>query len=129
MGQSCITLAFLPQAFKANASQQSQTATAPLEVVTPPSVWRRLNHGTRLVLRHTLKLMLAIERAKQMEERMLRFALAFFVLALVSMLFGAYGIAGMSMEVGRILLLAFLVLAGIAVLAALFSGRRPNIPS
>ncbi len=60
---------------------------------------------------------------------MLRFALAFFVLALVSMIFGAYGIAGMSMEVGRILLLAFLVLAGIAVLTALFSGRRPNITS
>lgn len=60
---------------------------------------------------------------------MLRFALAFFVLALVSMIFGAYGIAGMSMEVGRILLLAFLVLAGIAVLAALFSGRRPKLPT
>jgi uncharacterized membrane protein YtjA (UPF0391 family) len=60
---------------------------------------------------------------------MLRFALAFFVLALVSMIFGAYNIAGMSMEVGRMLLLAFLVLAGIAVLAALFSGRRPKLPT
>jgi uncharacterized membrane protein YtjA (UPF0391 family) len=60
---------------------------------------------------------------------MLRFALAFFVLALVSMIFGAYGIAGMSIEIGRILLLAFLVLAGIAVLAALFSGRRPDLPT
>ncbi len=60
---------------------------------------------------------------------MLRFAVAFFVLALVSMIFGAYGVAGMSIEVGRILLLAFLVLAGIAVLAALFSGRRPTLPS
>ncbi len=60
---------------------------------------------------------------------MLRFAVAFFVLALVSMVFGAYGIAGMSLEVGRVLLLAFLVLAGIAVLTALFSGRSPNITS
>ena len=58
---------------------------------------------------------------------MLRAAIAFFVLALVSFLLGASGIAGMSMEIGRILIFAFLVLAIISLIVGLVSGRRPNI--
>lgn len=45
---------------------------------------------------------------------MLRAAIAFFILALVAFLLGATGVAGLSMEIGRILLVVFLVLAVIA---------------
>ena len=55
---------------------------------------------------------------------MLRAAIAFFVLALVSILFGMYGIAGLSLEIGRVLLFVFLVLAVVSFVASLISGRR-----
>jgi uncharacterized membrane protein YtjA (UPF0391 family) len=59
---------------------------------------------------------------------MLRAALTFFVLALIAMLFGATGFAGVSMEIGRTLLAVFLILAAISFLASLFSGR-PKPPT
>lgn len=58
---------------------------------------------------------------------MLRAAIAFFILALVAFIFGASGIAGMSMEIGRILLFVFLALAVISFIVNLVttrSGRR-----
>ena len=54
---------------------------------------------------------------------MLRASIAFFVLALVALLLGASGIAGVSMEIGRMLLFVFLVLAVISFVASLISGR------
>ena len=42
---------------------------------------------------------------------MLQAAIIFFVLAIVAMVFGAYGIAGLSVGIGKILLLVFLILA------------------
>jgi len=57
---------------------------------------------------------------------MLRAALAFFVLALIAYLLGATGVAGMSMEIGRILLVVFLVLAVIGVAISLIGGGRPK---
>lgn len=57
---------------------------------------------------------------------MLRAALAFFVLALVAYVLGATGVAGISMDVGRILLVAFLVLAVVGVAAGLITGGRPK---
>lgn len=45
---------------------------------------------------------------------MLRAAIAFFILAIVAFVLGANGIAGMSMEIGRLLLIVFLVLAVIS---------------
>ncbi|MGZ3721419.1 MAG: DUF1328 domain-containing protein [Bdellovibrionales bacterium] len=57
---------------------------------------------------------------------MLRAAIAFFVLALVALLLGASGIAGVSMEIGRTLLFVFLVLAVISFVASLISGRGPR---
>ena len=56
---------------------------------------------------------------------MLRAAIAFFVLALVALLFGATGLAGVSMELGRLLLLVFLVLAVISFAVGMISGRSP----
>lgn len=55
---------------------------------------------------------------------MIRAALAFFVLALVAFVFGAYGVAGISMDIGRLLLGVFLVLALISFVAGLVSGGR-----
>ena len=58
---------------------------------------------------------------------MLRAALAFFVLALIAIVFGATGVAGVSMEVGRLLLVVFLILAIISFVVSMFSGRGPRI--
>ncbi|WP_374077004.1 DUF1328 domain-containing protein [Bdellovibrio bacteriovorus] len=54
---------------------------------------------------------------------MLRAAIIFFVIAIVAFIFGASGIAGMSMEIGRLLLLVFLALAIISFLINLL-GRK-----
>lgn len=54
---------------------------------------------------------------------MLRAAIAFFVLALISILFGASGIAGVSMEIGKLLLFVFLALAVISFVVSLLTGR------
>ncbi len=57
---------------------------------------------------------------------MIRMAISFFVLAIVSFIFGAYGIAGFSAEIGRILLFVFLVLAVVSFIGALITGRSPR---
>jgi uncharacterized membrane protein YtjA (UPF0391 family) len=58
---------------------------------------------------------------------MLRAALGFFILALIAVIFGASGVAGISMEIGRALLVVFLILAVISFVAGLVSGRGPTI--
>lgn len=57
---------------------------------------------------------------------MLRAAIAFFVLAIVAFVLGANGIAGLSMEVGRMLLIVFLVLAVISFFVNMISRRGPR---
>jgi uncharacterized membrane protein YtjA (UPF0391 family) len=57
---------------------------------------------------------------------MLRAAFGFFILALVAVVFGAYGIAGISLEIGRILLFVFVVLAVLSLVGGLLSGRNPK---
>lgn len=54
---------------------------------------------------------------------MLRAAIIFFIIAVVAFIFGASGIAGMSMEIGRILLMVFLALAVISFIVNLVSKR------
>lgn len=61
---------------------------------------------------------------KQRMETMLRAAITFFILALVAFFVGANGIAGISMEIGKLLLGVFLVLALISLLASFTSGRK-----
>jgi len=58
---------------------------------------------------------------------MLRAALVFFVLALVAILFGANGVAGVSMEAGKLLLFVFIALAVVSAVVGLISGRRPPL--
>lgn len=61
---------------------------------------------------------------------MLRAAIGFFVLALVAMVLGATGIAGLSASIGSTLLYVFLVLAVISFIISLMSGRKgpPTLP-
>lgn len=54
---------------------------------------------------------------------MLRAAIAFFCIALVALLLGATGFAGVSMEIGRTLLVVFLILAVISYVVSLTTGR------
>ena len=60
---------------------------------------------------------------------MLRAAIAFFVLALVSIILGANNLAGVSIEIGKLLLFVFLALAVITFVVSLLTGRSPrNLP-
>lgn len=58
---------------------------------------------------------------------MLRAAIAFFVIALIALLFGATGFAGVSMEIGRTLLFVFLFLALVSFVVSLVTGRNKNL--
>lgn len=55
---------------------------------------------------------------------MLRAAILFFVLALVAILLGATGFAGVSMDIGKTLLFVFLVLSALSFLVSLITGTR-----
>ncbi|HTL11310.1 MAG TPA: DUF1328 domain-containing protein [Bdellovibrionota bacterium] len=55
---------------------------------------------------------------------MFRLAIIFFVVGLVAMLFGFYNIAGVSVEVGKIVLVAFLILSTLSFIASWASHRR-----
>ncbi len=57
---------------------------------------------------------------------MIRASISFFILGLVALLLGATGIAGLSVEIGKILLIVFLSLAIISFLASLVTGKKPN---
>lgn len=57
---------------------------------------------------------------------MLRAALIFFILAIFALLLGANGVAGVSLEVGKMLLYVFLILAVVSVVVGLVSGRSPK---
>ena len=59
---------------------------------------------------------------------MIRAAISFFVLALVAVLFGAYGIAGVSIEAGKILLMVFLALAVLSFVGSLVTGKKNQMP-
>ncbi len=55
---------------------------------------------------------------------MLRAAIVFFVIALIAMLFGMNNIAGVSADLGKILLFVFLALAVISFLVSLVGGKK-----
>lgn len=58
---------------------------------------------------------------------MLKWALIFFVVALVAALFGFGGIAAGAAGIGKILFFGFLILAGIALIGGLLRGRSPRM--
>ncbi|MGE0615051.1 MAG: DUF1328 domain-containing protein [Bacteriovoracia bacterium] len=55
---------------------------------------------------------------------MLRASIVFFIIGLIAMLFGANGFAGMSVEIGRTLLVVFLIFALVSFIAHLVTGGR-----
>ncbi len=55
---------------------------------------------------------------------MLRWALAFLVIALIAALFGFTGIAGESMYIARILFYIFIVVFLVSIVMSLLTGRR-----
>ena len=57
---------------------------------------------------------------------MIRAAIAFFILALVAYIFGANGIAGMSMDIGNLLVVVFLIFAAISFIGGMITGRNPK---
>lgn len=59
---------------------------------------------------------------------MLRAAITFFVIGLIAMFLGMNNIAGISMDLGKLLLFVFLALAVISFVVALVSGRRSGPP-
>lgn len=56
---------------------------------------------------------------------MLRWALIFFIVALVAAIFGYGGIAGTAVGIAQILFFGFLILAAIALIAGLFGRGKP----
>lgn len=58
---------------------------------------------------------------------MLRAAIIFFVLGIVSMVLGIYSIAGLSIEIGKMLLLVFVVLSVISFIAGFFNGKKGSL--
>jgi uncharacterized membrane protein YtjA (UPF0391 family) len=58
---------------------------------------------------------------------MLRAAIAFFVIGLLAYFLGAGNIGGLSVELGKTILVVFLVLAVISFLVSLATGRRTNL--
>lgn len=59
---------------------------------------------------------------------MLRAAIVFFVIGLIAMFLGMNGIAGLSVEVGKLLLYVFLALAVITFVVSLVSGKGRSGP-
>lgn len=54
---------------------------------------------------------------------MIRTAILFFVLALVALLFGMNGVAGLSMEIGKFIVLVFIAISALTFIAALAATR------
>ena len=55
---------------------------------------------------------------------MLRFALMFFVIALVAAMFGFGGVAGLSADIGKTILMLFVGLLVVGLLFGMFAGNR-----
>jgi uncharacterized membrane protein YtjA (UPF0391 family) len=59
---------------------------------------------------------------------MLRAAIAFFVVGLLAMFLGMNNIAGVSVELGKLLLYIFLALAVVTLIVGLVTNRRSGPP-
>jgi hypothetical protein len=55
---------------------------------------------------------------------MLKASITFFLLGIFSMVLGAYGIAGLSIDIGKIFLAIFMLFATISFIINFISGRR-----
>jgi uncharacterized membrane protein YtjA (UPF0391 family) len=58
---------------------------------------------------------------------MIRAAIGFFVLGLLAVLLGANNVAGLSIEMGKMLLFVFIVLAILSAVVGMISGRGTKV--
>ncbi len=59
---------------------------------------------------------------------MLRWSLAFFIIAIIAAIFGFGGIASGATEIARLLFFFFIVIFIVSVIWGLMTGRRPPAP-
>jgi len=59
---------------------------------------------------------------------MLRWSLAFFIIAIVAAIFGFGGISAGAVDIARVLFIFFLVACAVLLVWGLFTGRRPPLP-
>ena len=59
---------------------------------------------------------------------MLRWSLAFFIIAIIAAIFGFGGIAAGSAEMAKLLFFFFVVIFFVSLVWGLFTGRRPRGP-
>ena len=59
---------------------------------------------------------------------MLGWAVTFLVIALIAALLGFGGIAGLSMEIAKIIFFVAIILFAIAAIVGLLRGRSPTVP-
>ena len=69
-----------------------------------------------------------VSKSTHQEIYMTRMALAFFVLSIFAVLVGAYGIAGISIGVIKILSMIFLALGVLSYAGSLANERKKQIP-
>ncbi|HTS38973.1 MAG TPA: DUF1328 domain-containing protein [Xanthobacteraceae bacterium] len=59
---------------------------------------------------------------------MLRWAIAFLIIALVAAVLGFGGIAGVAIDIAKLIFYVAIVLFAIAAVVALMQGRTPTVP-
>jgi uncharacterized membrane protein YtjA (UPF0391 family) len=59
---------------------------------------------------------------------MIRASIVFFVIGLIAVFLGMNGVGGLSIEIGKLLLLVFCALAVVSLLVGLATGRRSSLP-
>jgi uncharacterized membrane protein YtjA (UPF0391 family) len=59
---------------------------------------------------------------------MLRWSLAFFIIAIIAAVFGFGGIAAGAVDIAKVLFFFFMVVCVVLLLWGLFTGRRPPLP-
>ncbi|HZN63243.1 MAG TPA: DUF1328 family protein [Planctomycetota bacterium] len=59
---------------------------------------------------------------------MLRWSLAFFIIAIIAAIFGFGGISAGAVDIAKVLFVFFLVICGVLLVWGLFTGRRPPLP-
>jgi uncharacterized membrane protein YtjA (UPF0391 family) len=82
----------------------------------------------KALLAYSMQLrLLSLAKHKNKEEFMLRAAIIFFVLGLAAMLLGAYEVGGLSIEIGKVLLVVFLIFAVISFIASIATGNKKRL--
>jgi uncharacterized membrane protein YtjA (UPF0391 family) len=64
------------------------------------------------------------EQLQSKDYKMIRAAITFFVIGLLAFILGANNIGGLSIEIGKLVLFVFVVLAAISILATALTGRK-----